>query len=149
MPEQCRRKARELDGQIVALLNHASRPLSAYDMVRNLQSAKPITPTIVFRALARLLNDHAICRIETRSAYMMAPSQPGILMLCETCGDCVVGPNSDVIEALNTLAVKAGFRPSAHIVEVRGMCRICAASLNDQTLKTTDEKRLQFNHLFR
>lgn len=145
MPEQCRRKARELDGQIVALLDQACGPLSAYDMVRTLQSAKPVTPTIVFRALARLLHDQAICRIETRSAYMLAPSQPGILMLCETCGDCVVAPNSSVIEALNALAVKTGFRPSAHVVEVLGICRICAASPLELSFKTVSEKRLELN----
>ena len=145
MPEEGRRKARELDGQIVALLNRTGGPLSAYDMVRSLQTTKPVTPTIVFRALARLLNDHVICRIETRSAYMLAPPQPGILMLCEICGDCVVRPNADVVSALTALAVKAGFHPTAHVVEVRGACRICTASIDNRPFKTTREKLLELN----
>lgn len=122
-----RRKSFELDDQIMSLLTESDRPMGGIKIANRLgDSGKPVNPTLVYRALNRLLEQGCLCKVETISAYGIKPDQQSLALICTRCNDCRFLPASRSLDQLNHLARNHGFQARRSIIEVKGRCGQCS-----------------------
>ncbi len=88
-------------------------------------TGRNVPPMLVFRALTRLLHNDIISRVEMLSAYIVAPEEPSIKLLCTECGSCCIVPDANSAAALKRLATIRSFSPRRCIIEVKGACPQC------------------------
>lgn len=114
-------------------LNGADAPMSAYDILGTLQAEGIKAPLQVYRALDTLVAHGLAHRLESMNAFV-ACAEPhchksGVVAfaICETCGHVAEFADEIVRERLDLWASKTGFKPSQTAVEIRGVCKACAA----------------------
>jgi Fur family zinc uptake transcriptional regulator len=118
--------------QVLAALADTHAPIGAYEMIERLEDGdghRP-APITVYRALDFLLEQGLAHRIESRNAFVACAhdhSAGGVVMflICERCGAVGEAVSDSVASALAGAAGRAGFRPSAQVVEIAGECRHC------------------------
>lgn len=115
---------------ILSILHQHRTPMSAYDLLKEMRKAKPkIAPTTIYRALASLVEDRRIHRVESLSAY--AACQRGdrqntmILSICEDCGSVEERVAADLLVSFADVIGEFGFSPKRHVIEVHGICAAC------------------------
>lgn len=120
------------DRAVLAEIEAADRPLTAYDILDRLRPGRPkVAPTTVYRALARLTEADRVHRIETLNAYVACPSAGAhahgetILAICDDCGTVGEHLAPGAIAAIADTLGQNGFRAARPVVEVRGRCAGC------------------------
>lgn len=121
---------------VLGTLNAAEAPLSAYDILDRLRSEGLRAPLQIYRALDKLIEHGLAHRLESLNAFVCCASAArhvrcdglAAFAICEDCGR-VDEFADDMVEArLAEWANRQGFRPSRTTLELRGLCRACAAA---------------------
>lgn len=126
------KRGEKLQSEVLSVVRGQSAPLSAYDVLRELQSTYPkIAPPTIYRALAALTERGQVHRLESMNAYVAcqcdAHQQPSILSICDDCGVVEESVQPDVFGKLTSAVEKSGFSVQRHVVEVHGVCATCSA----------------------
>ncbi|MGB3469704.1 MAG: transcriptional repressor [Erythrobacter sp.] len=113
-------------------LSRHDRPVSAYDIADNLSAArgKRVAPNSIYRILDLFVTNNLAMRVESANAYL-ANTHPGcehdcIFLVCDECGEATHVDDEDVSRTVRALAERKSFRAERPVLEVRGLCRMCA-----------------------
>lgn len=108
------------------------RPVSAYDIADNLSSArgKRVAPNSIYRILDLFVTNNLALRVESSNAFL-ANSHPGcehdcIFLVCDECGEAKHVDDENVSRTVRALAQAQNFKAERPVLEIRGLCRICA-----------------------
>lgn len=108
------------------------RPASAYDIADNLSRArgKRVAPNSIYRILDLFVANNLALRVESANAYL-ANTHPGcehdcIFLVCDECGEASHVDDEDVSRAVRALAEARDFKAERPVLEIRGLCRMCA-----------------------
>lgn len=121
-----RRAPRELDDEIVKIIQGSRKPLSAYDIVDSFaRRRKRIVPSQVYRCLQRLQELGEIRRIESLRAFCVAGERREAVVYCEQCGTHTTICIEEVVDTVEEAVRAQGFDELRTIVEVSGRCEKC------------------------
>lgn len=119
--------------RILEILAREGRPLGAYDLIERVAAltGKRPAPISIYRALDFLLENSLVHRLASRNAYLACghahARQAAIaFLICECCGEVLEADSGALSGSLKSLASEAHFSPRAQVMEVTGLCRVCA-----------------------
>ncbi|MBM1219820.1 transcriptional repressor [Ponticoccus sp. SC2-23] len=127
-----RKRAAARQKDVLNVLNACDKPLTAYQILEQLQHREPdIAPPTVYRTLSALTDQGRAHRLESIKAFVPCrcshvESVP-VLAICEDCGLVEEHDGSDILPRLRALTDQSAFRADRHIVEIHGLCGACAA----------------------
>lgn len=127
-----RKRAATRQNDVLDVLNACNRPMTAYQILEQLQTTEPdIAPPTVYRALSALIDQGRAHRLESMKAFVPCrcnhvESVP-VLAICGDCGAVEEHDGSKLIAKLTALTDQSAFKVDRHIVEIHGQCRTCAA----------------------
>lgn len=127
-----RKRAADRQSDVLSVLNASDRPMSAYQILEQLQIGEPdIAPPTVYRTLSALTDQGRAHRLESIKAFVPCrckhvESVP-VLAICEDCGSVDEHDGSALLPELTALTNQNAFRADRHIVEIHGQCKSCAA----------------------
>jgi len=127
-----RKRAAARQTDILGVLKACDRPMTAYQILEQLQISEPdIAPPTVYRTLSALTDQGRAHRLESIKAFVPcrcshAESVP-VLAICEDCGKVEEHDGSPLLPELTALTRQNAFRAERHIVEIHGQCAACAA----------------------
>jgi len=108
------------------------RPASAYDIADHLtvERGKRVAPNSIYRILDLFVAKNLAVRIESANAFL-ANSHPGqrhdcIFLVCDECGEAKHVDDSGVSQSIRALAEIEEFKAERPVLEIRGLCRLCA-----------------------
>lgn len=119
---------------VLGALAHAGAPLSAYDILDRLRGDGLRAPLQVYRALEKLTERGLAHRLESLNAFVCCADadchESGSIAfaICERCGRVEEFAEPAVEHQLKGWSKAAGFVPSRMTIELRGICKDCAAS---------------------
>lgn len=119
---------------VLGTLAHSDAPLSAYDILDRLRDEGLRAPLQIYRALEKLTERGLAHRLESLNAFVCCSdahchAKGSIAFaICEGCGKVEEFAEPDVVKRLEDWSNKAGFVPSRMTIELRGMCKGCAAA---------------------
>jgi Fur family zinc uptake transcriptional regulator len=139
LPEKAQRSANPASAQssggtsdsILQLLTQAGEPLSAYEVLHRLETAKgrKIAPPTVYRALESLIEQGMVARIESRSAYVACSHADHphdcVFFVCDGCHGSTEIEDSGLQSLINKRAKALGFQVMHRVVELTGLCGRC------------------------
>ena len=116
--------------EVLSILRRHRRPLSAYDVLRELLPTYPkIAPPTVYRALAALMERGQVHRLESLNAFIACRCESNhhasIMTICDDCGIVEESFAPDLLRELSSVAGRSGFAPTRHVIEVHGICASC------------------------
>ena len=117
---------------VLALVLGAERPLTAYQLLERLQTARRAAPPTIYRALDFLLARRLVHRIERLGAFVACaePDHAHALvqfLICRRCQAVTELDDHGVAAAVDGAARGAGFRLEHAVIEIGGLCAGCAA----------------------
>ena len=128
------------DRLIFELLQKEARPLSAYQIMERLRPEGIGAPMTVYRALARLLKEGRVHRIESLNAYVVSfdpkTEAASLYAVCRDCGDTEQVYDQTFATRLKTWATTHNFEVEQVSFELKGRCNVCA-KLANKTLECT------------
>ncbi|MDO6684548.1 MULTISPECIES: Fur family transcriptional regulator [unclassified Agarivorans] len=116
---------------VLAILHKQNAPLSAYDVLAELQQQQPKTkPPTVYRALEFLIQHHFIQHIESTSRYLVSQQQesfaPHPLLICTDCKSVTqMNLSNELKLELDHFAGQQGFSLHPQSYEFQGLCANC------------------------
>jgi Fur family zinc uptake transcriptional regulator len=117
---------------VFELLLNSHTPVTAYELLDALKirRRRSIAPQTIYRALDFLCRQRFALRLETRKAYI-ASADPSarftqVLFICDACGQTCAIEDKHLQQRLSSDASAAGFKILREVVEVDGLCRMCA-----------------------
>ena len=116
---------------VLNILQDSSEPLSAYDVLHELQKfTGKVAPPTVYRTLSSLQNRRLVHRLESLNAYVVcnqscAHTAP-IISICDTCGEVEENASDELLSNLSDIVQRKGFAAERHVIEVHGKCAPCA-----------------------
>jgi len=119
---------------VLGTLAHAAAPLSAYDILDQLRGEGLKAPLQVYRALDKLTERGLAHRLESLNAFVCCADahchEAGSIAfaICERCGRVEEFAEPAIDSKLKGWSRGAGFVPSRMTIELRGLCRECAAA---------------------
>ena len=122
----------KLRRQVLETLIRAPGPVKAYDLIESLKSqGRRLTPSSIYRTLEFFLQNGLVHRVSTLNAYVACAGHKShhnpVILVCPDCQSTTEvnddGLYSSIFSHLNTL----GFFAKDGSVEVRGLCKKCAA----------------------
>lgn len=125
MPTEPRRRAYQLEDDILAFLN-ALGPSTGYEMVRRLDGPeRRISPAMVYRSLSRLIAAKRVMRVELLKVFMVTPSAPSVTLICSTCSSIALLPCPAMLESFSQNVRAKRFTIDRLVVELLGLCPKC------------------------
>lgn len=126
-----RKRAAARQKDVLSVLNACDRPMTAYQILEQLQHCEPdIAPPTVYRTLSALTDQGRAHRLESIKAFVPCRcSHAGnvpILAICEECGAVEEHDGGDILPRLKAITDQSAFRADRHIVEIYGHCGDCA-----------------------
>jgi len=120
---------------VIAILQKADRPLSAYAILELLRDQGFKAPLQVYRALKVLIKKGLAHRLESLNAFVACSDndchRAGMIAfaICDKCGQ--VSEFSDFVlrQRLEGWAQHEGFRATRSVVEIQGKCARCVHDL--------------------
>lgn len=114
--------------EIFFVLQQVARPLSAYQILHELEGTTIRAPVQVYRALSKLVASGKVHRVESLNAFVLCDghhvcSRPGFL-ICKHCGTVREFDDVAIDEISNRLA-GAGFAVETLSLEISGLCVSC------------------------
>jgi Fur family zinc uptake transcriptional regulator len=122
----------ELRRGVLGLVLEADAPLTAYQLLDRLrETRKGAVPPTIYRALAFLLENRLIHKIESLNAFIPCVeaghhSHAAQFLICRRCGTVAELEDHEVSMALAVAARKQGFNPGNAVVEIEGVCAGCS-----------------------
>tara|TARA_R110000868_G_scaffold169762_1_gene404827 strand:- start:1084 stop:1509 length:426 start_codon:yes stop_codon:yes gene_type:complete len=114
-------------------LTGTEEPLSAYTILDRLRDEGLRAPLQIYRALDKLMDLGMVHRLESLNAFV-ACSHPACgahetvaFAICDGCGQVDEVADERLASHLTAVAQHDGFTLKQSIVELRGLCRTCAA----------------------
>ena len=125
-----RKQGAKIQAEVLAALRRQAKPLSAYEILARLNKRDgKLAPPTVYRALASLIEQGRVHRIESINAFVACQSvghaHASVLSICDDCGSVAEHHDDALLDSLSALAGQSGFNPSHHIIEVHGRCTDC------------------------
>jgi Fur family zinc uptake transcriptional regulator len=119
---------------VLALVLQAERPLTAYQLLERLQTARRAAPPTIYRALDFLLARRLVHRIERLGAFVACaePDHEHALvqfLICRQCRAVTELDDHHVAEAVAAAAEGARFRLEHAVIEIDGLCAACAGGV--------------------
>jgi Fur family transcriptional regulator, zinc uptake regulator len=119
--------------RVLAVLGTSDKPLSAYEIAKEISDTRKVNGVTVYRALDFLQEAGCIHRLASRSSYFACDHLHGegeavVFMVCRECGAVHETASEFVTRGLRGAAKTNGFRPTKSMVEVEGECAKCAAA---------------------
>jgi len=129
----CRRRRVRLTDRrrrVLAAVAESHAAIGAYDILERLAEAgKRPAPITVYRALDFLIEQGLVHRLASLNAYVACaragPGHGAQFLICRRCGAIGEMTDAAVARAIGRAAGTQGFRVSAPLVEVAGLCRHC------------------------
>lgn len=118
--------------QILQLLWESGRPMGAYELIEALKrrDSRPVGPPTVYRALAFLMEQALVMKIESRNAYVPCAHPERrhdcLFFICSTCGAATELEDGRIEGLLAEDAAALGYRVMRRVIEVEGTCPRCA-----------------------
>lgn len=119
--------------QMYELLLSAARPLSAYELLAELEArqSRRLAPLTVYRALDFLTEQGLAHRLESTHAYVAcehpeAPRHDSLYLVCKTCGTSKEVHSAAVDAFLSSVSSAHRFKPLRPVLEIQGTCGNCA-----------------------
>ena len=116
--------------EVLAILREHARPMSAYDLLDELKAdTAKIAPPSVYRALASLVAQGHVHRLESLNAYIACRcdthNRASVMSICTDCGEVEENVAPELMSDLSTLLEDKGFAAERHVIEVHGTCASC------------------------
>ena len=116
---------------VLEILQDSSEPMSAYDVLHELQKVTgKVAPPTVYRTLSSLQNQRAIHRLESLNAYVVCNQNcmqnAPIISIYDTCGEVEESVSDELLANLSDIVQRKGFAAERHVIEVHGKCAPCA-----------------------
>lgn len=134
--EHCRRhglRFTRIRQRVLELIWQNHEPTKAYDLLDQIREERNgAAPPTVYRALDFLLEAGLVHRIESLNAFVGCDATHGNrqpkFLICRHCHAVaeIAGPGVD--RAIASEARRAGFAVDRETIEIRGLCRNCAAA---------------------
>ncbi len=118
---------------VMGALSEAKAPLSAYKILDQLREHGFRAPLQVYRALDKLVEFGMVHRLESLNAFVACrhprcdAHEVIAFTICESCGQVVEFSDNSLTRRLKSLVRETGFLPKKTTIELRGICRACAA----------------------
>jgi Fur family zinc uptake transcriptional regulator len=128
---QCGARLTETREAILRLLLEVNRPMTAYELLDMLgtRTGRGRNPPTIYRALAFLLVEGFVSRLESLNAYTICShiGKPHacLFFLCRCCGEATEATDTDIETRLMAVAGNLGFQADHPVVEVVGLCQNC------------------------
>lgn len=106
--------------------------MGAYELLECLRQQGLRSPLQVYRALEQLMDDGAVHKIESLSAFALCTQAEcggrghAAFAICTECGRTSEFHDGELDRVLRQLAKREGFRTRATTVELSGLCESCA-----------------------
>ncbi|HAE25832.1 MULTISPECIES: transcriptional repressor [Hyphomonas] len=117
--------------KVLRLLLESTEPAKAYDLLANLDGEGSAKPPTIYRALDFLQETGLAHKIESLNAYVAcghaSHRHSAVFLICDKCHGAEELHAEATSQALKAETDAAGFKMSRAVVEVRGICRDCAA----------------------
>ncbi len=117
---------------VFAALAGFDKPASAYDIaeVVSKTEGRRVAANSVYRILDLFVTANLARRVESANAYV-ANAHPDcvhdcIFLVCDRCGQTTHIDDDPVTQGVRRAARAAGFTPVRPVIEVRGVCAVCA-----------------------
>jgi Fur family zinc uptake transcriptional regulator len=120
--------------KVLARLEAAAGPLSAYTLLDQLRAEGFRAPLQVYRALDGLIDAGLVHRLESMNAFVACCGSHDhghrtiAFAICDKCGHVREFSDEEIGHRLETWIGSTGFRASKAVIEFRGTCANCAAS---------------------
>ena len=116
---------------VLEILQDSSEPMSAYDVLHELQKVTgKVAPPTVYRTLSSLKNLGFIHRLESLNAYVVCNQNcthiAPIISICGTCGEVEESVSDELFSNLSDIVQRTGFAAERHVIEVHGKCAPCS-----------------------
>lgn len=124
----------ELRRLVLRLVLEAQAPLTAYQLLDRLKEIrKGAVPPTIYRALDFLMEQGLVHKVERLNAYIPCTDtdhrhHAAQFLICRKCGTVTEIEDRPVSRALERAAKKQGFHPDSAVVELSGLCAVCAAA---------------------
>lgn len=130
-----RAQSKKRRSRVLKMLQLSRAPLSAYDVLAELQRANPKTaPTTVYRILNSLIESGEAHRLESKNAFIACQcnheQHPSIMTICNQCGQVEERVAPELAQTLSRLTEQFGFAPTRHVIELQGLCGACGVGNN-------------------
>ena len=108
------------------------RPLSAYELIGLLEQRqeRKIAPLTVYRHLDFLMQTGLVHRLQSTQTFLPCDhpdhAHESQFLLCSSCGHVDEVESEGLETLLSEIANEHGFRPDNAVVEVKGLCGVCA-----------------------
>ena len=119
---------------VLEKLERASAPLSAYMLLDQLRERGFRAPLQVYRALAALIKESFVHRLESLNAFV-ACAEPHdhshsiiAFAICDQCGQASEFSDHAIGHQLDDWVRSTGFAPKKAVIEFRGVCAKCQAA---------------------
>ena len=127
-------RSQYLRESVLEILQDNSEPMSAYDVLHELQKVTgKIAPTTVYRTLSSLQNERAVHRLESLNAYIACNKNcmhnAPIISICDACGEVEESVSDELLANLSDIVQRKGFSAERHVIEVHGKCAPCAGKV--------------------
>lgn len=117
--------------KVFRALQMQARPMSAYELLDVVRAEGISAPLTVYRALERLISEGRVRRVESLSAYLVcsdfSAQESTVFMICERCKAVSLLEPPAFVGDIQTIALAQGFAIKATSMEIKGVCRSCAA----------------------
>lgn len=117
--------------QVYALISAQNTPIGAYDLLDRLKEQRAnAAPVTVYRALEFLLEAGLVHRIDALQAYAACEAASadhgGLMLVCNHCKSVTEFEDPDLERRIADTALEHAFHASADLIEIRGLCSLCA-----------------------
>ena len=125
--------------RVLEHLRGQTKPLSAYQILKDLRSEGVTAPTTVYRALDQLVASGRAHRIESLNAFTACCdpcyAETPVFEICENCGAVTEHVDARLAETIATLSSHSGFTPEHSVIEIRGRCGACRADAMESSAR--------------
>jgi Fur family transcriptional regulator, zinc uptake regulator len=116
--------------QVFRVLRSADAPMTAYEVLKSVQSERPWAPPTAYRALSRLVEEGRVHRLESINAYVACAhghhaGVAAVIAICRNCGRAEELAEERLVEQLKNTAKAHGFQIDRTVIELTGRCAPC------------------------
>jgi len=117
--------------QVYGLISADKTPIGAYELLDRLKKQRAnAAPVTVYRALDFLQEAGLVHRIDALHAYAAcevdSTDHGGLMLVCNRCKTVTEFENPGLEQQIAETALQHEFHASEDLVEIRGLCRVCA-----------------------
>jgi Fur family zinc uptake transcriptional regulator len=117
--------------RVLDVLRSAVAPMTAYEVLKSVQSDRPWAPPTAYRALNRLVEEGRAHRLESINAYVACShgyhaGVAAVIAICRRCGRAEELAEDRLIAQLTHIAKAHRFQIDRAVIELTGCCAPCA-----------------------